>query len=197
MPSVCHASRVFALFLLFATAAAPVLAQEATAYKLGADSKMWIDGTSTRSDWTVHANDIEGNFSLIRNGEAVAIRQAQFAVRATEIESGRSTIMDRLIDEALKVEEHPVIRYDFASAQAGAEAGSFNTTGKLTLGGQSNDVSFVVKAEPRADGTVRLTGTYPLKMSDYGLQAPVAMFGALRTGDEVTVHFDVVATPAN
>jgi hypothetical protein len=34
-------------------------------------------------------------------------------------------------------------------------------------------------------------------MSDYGLQAPVAMFGALRTGDEVTVHFDVVATPAN
>lgn len=196
MPSVCHASRVFALSLMLAAMALPALAQNAAVYTVGADSKLWIDGTSTRSDWTVYANEIEGNFGIARNGENLTIRQAQFAVRATRIESGRSTIMDRLIDEALKVEEHPVIRYDLTSAEAGAD-GSFNTTGKLTLGGQTNDVSFAVKAEPRADGTVRLTGSYPLKMSDYGLQAPVAMFGALRTGDEVTVSFDVIATPSN
>jgi len=33
-------------------------------------------------------------------------------------------------------------------------------------------------------------------MSDYGMQPPTAMFGALRTGDDVTVHFDVAFVPA-
>jgi hypothetical protein len=33
-------------------------------------------------------------------------------------------------------------------------------------------------------------------MTDFALKPPTAMFGALRTGDEVVVNFDVVATQA-
>ena len=189
-------NRIFAALFALAFIVTPALAQQVQTYKLDPESKLWIDGTSTRSDWTVQAEDIEGNFGLVGNGSDLQIRNAQFAVRASEIVSGRSTIMDRLIDDALKAEEHPVIRYDLSSAEANGEM-KYNTKGKLTLGGQTKDIEMVVEAVPLDGGKVRFKGSHDLKMSDYGLEAPVAMFGALRTGDEVTVQFDVVAAPAN
>lgn len=179
---------LFGLVLL----AGPAHAQEVEQYTLDPESKLWIDGTSTRSDWTVYADDIEGQFGLAGNGAELDVEQAQFAVRATEIESRKSTIMDRLIDDALMVEEHPVIRYQLTSAEAGSAANTFDTVGELTLGGQTNEVAMTVTAAALDGGKVRFTGAYPMKMSDYGLKAPVAMFGALRTGDEVTVNFDLV-----
>lgn len=197
MPFQFPVLRVFAALLGLALVAAPGYSQQAAPYTLDPESSLWIDGTSTRSDWTVHASDIEGSFRLSGSGNDLQIESAQFAVRASEIESRKSTIMDRLIDEALKVEEHPVIRYDLASAEAGSEPLHFDTNGTLTLGGEAKEIAMTVAAEPLDSGSVRLTGSYALKMSDYGLQAPVAMFGALRTGDEVTIHFDVVAVPAD
>ncbi len=188
--------RVFALVAGLLFSAAPSLAQQVTTYTLDPASEVSIDGTSTRSDWTVYADDIEGNFGLSGTGDALQVHQGQFAVRAKEVVSRRSTIMDRLIDDALKVEEHPVIRFDLASATAGSSAGTFDVAGKLSLGGVTKDVNLAVKAEPVEGGKVRFTGSHALKMSDYGLEAPVAMFGALRTGDEVTVNFNLVVAPA-
>lgn len=175
---------------------APAVAQSATTYTLDPASEVSIDGTSTRSDWTVYAEDIEGNFSVVSGNPSIQFSQAQFAVRASEISSRRSTIMDRLIDESLKVEEHPVIRFDLGSAEAGSAAGTYNVAGKLTLGGTTKDVAMKIEAKPADGDKLQVSGSHALKMSDYGLQAPVAMFGALRTGDEVTVNFNLLLTPA-
>ena len=173
--------------------AAPVAAQES--FSVDPESKLWIEGTSTKSDWTVYAPDIDGSFGLAGEGDDLAVSKATFVVAAPTLESRKSTIMDRLMRGALKVEEHPEIKYVLKVAEPGAEALTYNTQGSLTLGGATKDIDMVVTAEPLGDGKVRFTGSHPMKMSDYGLDAPTAMFGALRTGDEVTVHFDVIAAP--
>ena len=50
-------------------------------------------------------------------------------------------------------------------------------------------------SEALADGHVRFTGQHPMLMSDFGMDPPSAMFGQLRTADEVVVHFDLVVAP--
>jgi polyisoprenoid-binding protein YceI len=109
--------------------------------------------------------------------------------------------MDRLMHDALMVDEHPGITYELTSAEpAGATAtdGTFvlNTTGELSLTGTTRDVQIDVTGTRLADGKIRFTGSHAMKMSDYGMAAPTAMFGQLRTGDDITIHFDIVAGPA-
>ncbi len=41
------------------------------------------------------------------------------------------------------------------------------------------------------DGTVKATGMVPIKMTDYGIKPPTAIFGRLKTGDEVKVNFEL------
>src|SRR5690554_7280057 len=64
----------------------------------------------------------------------------------------------------------------------------------LTLAGVTRQIQMDVNVEETSEG-IRYTGSVPLKMSDFEIRPPTAMFGALRTGDEVTVGFDVVFVP--
>jgi polyisoprenoid-binding protein YceI len=45
------------------------------------------------------------------------------------------------------------------------------------------------------NGTVNATGMVPIKMTDFGIKPPTAMFGTLRTGDEVKVNFALTVGP--
>ena len=40
-------------------------------------------------------------------------------------------------------------------------------------------------------GVPEFTGSIKIVMSDYGIEPPVAMFGTLKTGDEVTIDFEL------
>lgn len=188
--------------MLLATVAmldtAPAQAQESAQYAVQQDSKLWVDGTSSKSDWTVHAAEVKGSFGITGSGADASVTSGKISVESEKLEGGKSTIMDRLMHDALKVKEHPTITYVLTSAERGGTPGEdgamlLKTKGKLTLGGTTKDIEMDVKGTPTPDGTFRFTGSHSLKMSDYGLEAPVAMFGALRTGDVVKVHFDVVA----
>lgn len=162
---------------------------------LDAESRLWIDGTSNRDDWTVHAREISGSANA--SDDAIVPNELEVIVDASRIESGESTIMDRLIRQALKVSEHPTITYELVRAEAtDGDDAVLRTTGRLTLGGVTNEIEMDVEGERSADGSLRFTGSTPLKMTDYDLTPPTAMFGALRTADDVTVHFDVTFVPA-
>jgi polyisoprenoid-binding protein YceI len=40
--------------------------------------------------------------------------------------------------------------------------------------------------------SMTVSGDYTLKMTDYGIQPPKAMWGTIKTGDEVTIKFEIV-----
>jgi polyisoprenoid-binding protein YceI len=64
--------------------------------------------------------------------------------------------------------------------------------GKLTIAGVSKDVwlAGVTTVNP-ADMSVQTVGSLKIKMSEYNVEAPSFMFGAMKTGDEVSVQFNV------
>lgn len=162
-------------------------------YVIQDESKIWVDGTSTKSDWTVQATTIDGTAALDNGAAPTALK---LTIPSADIKSNESTIMDRLMHEALKVSEHPTITFTLDEAEASSQ-GTLKTKGRLTLAGVTNEIEMDVKTEKAADGGVRFTGTAPLKMTDYKMTPPTAMFGALRTGDDVTIGFDVVFVPNN
>lgn len=165
---------------------------DAQSYTLQPDSKVWVDGTSNKSDFTVHATEIDASAELGADNVPTTL---QITMPSASIKSNESTIMDRLLHDALKVEEHATITFELSEAAASSD-GSLSTTGKLTLAGVTRDIEMDITAEQTDEG-IRYTGTTPLKMSDYNIKPPVAMFGALRTADDVTVGFDVVFVPAS
>lgn len=179
----------------------PAAAQADVEYSVQPASKLWVEGTSNKSDFSVNASTVEGSFDISGSGADVSVASGEIAVQAKDLKGGKSTIMDRLMYDALMVDEHPTITYHLAAAEnatAAASDGTFTlaTTGKLTLTGTTKDVEIEVTGAPQADGSIRFTGSHALKMSDYGMTPPTAMFGALRTSDDVTIHFDIVAAPA-
>ena len=100
--------------------------------------------------------------------------------------------MTRIMLEALKAKNFPEVQYEMikaTAAPANGEAFIVKTEGKLTIAGVTRDVAMDVTATRGADQRYVLTGTAPIKMTDYGITPPVTMLGALKTGDQVTVSF--------
>ncbi|MEM1095809.1 MAG: YceI family protein [Bacteroidota bacterium] len=161
------------------------------------ESQITIDGTSNRDDWTVTAQAFAGSITVNEAyAEGPEVSAVALDVTAKEIKSGKSTIMDRLMWKTLNVTQHANITYALTAAEVVAqtdEGYTLNTTGELTLAGETKEIQMEVIGSMGDDGQMHFVGQYPLLLTDYGMTPPTAMFGALRTGDEVIVKFDLVA----
>jgi polyisoprenoid-binding protein YceI len=82
---------------------------------------------------------------------------------------------------------------DFGSAPAVNEQVTAETTGDLTIHGQTNSVTFDLTAQRTADG-FRVNGSVPVTFADYGIDAP--NFGGITVEDEGSIEFLLAFTPA-
>lgn len=162
-------------------------------------SALWVTGTSTVHDWRCNAAQVDGWLNTNAGEALTGITQAEVTVQADGLECKNGT-MDKKTRNALKADEHPTIRYELTAAEVlpGTEKGfRVQTTGRLTLAGQTHTVTATVQGQVTPNGQIRLMGELPIVMSDYGINPPTAMLGTLKTGNAVTVHFEVVAAPAS
>jgi polyisoprenoid-binding protein YceI len=112
--------------------------------------------------------------------------------------STEGVIMDRLMHGALKASAHPNIVYELGgpvTIESGPGPSNLATVGHVTIAGVTKDVAQDVTVERLGNGTLRFTGSTPVLLSDFGMTPPTAMFGALRTGNRVVVHFELFVKP--
>jgi polyisoprenoid-binding protein YceI len=92
--------------------------------------------------------------------------------------------------DVLHVDEHPVIR--FVSTGVTPTVDGFQVQGRLTLAGQTREVSCDVRVEVGTD-TLRATGGFSVKQTDYGIRpyrgGPA---GTVRVADRVNFSFEAV-----
>jgi len=92
--------------------------------------------------------------------------------------------------DVLHVDEYPVI--SFVSTGVTPTVDGFQVQGRLTLAGQTRDVSCNISAEVGTD-TLRATGGFLAKQTDYGIRpyrgGPA---GTVRVADRVTFSFEAV-----
>lgn len=188
--------------LALATTAA---AQELTRVNANADSKLWIDGTSNLHGWTCRAEKLDAAIDLDRLGASQlmvsppkALKRVEVKVPVRSLKCGHGAMDDNLY-KALNADASPDVSYIMARFEAvpGDAKDSFTlkTVGTLTINGKENPLAMDVVATRLPDGTVKAVGVVPIKMTDYGIKPPTAIFGRLKTGDEVKVNFELAIGP--
>ena len=171
---------------------------------VGPGSRLWIDGTSNLHGWSCKADTLEAAIVVDANvaGQLAtaapeALKHVQVKVPVRALKCGHGA-MDNNLYKALGADDSPSVSYILASftATAGAMKDSFtlHTSGTLEVAGKQNTIAIDVDATRLPDGGIKATGAVPIKMTDYGIKPPTAMFGTLKTGDQVVVHFELTVT---
>lgn len=157
------------------------------------ESRIKISGTSNLHDWQEAAEEFTIDMKLSADkASAPVIDMVLFKCKAASITSDNS-IMTNKTHNALNVEKHPEIHFSSADKSAlRVIDGKFSSTisGVLTINGIAKQVEVPVDGH-LADGKLHVKGEKPLRMSDFEIKAPTALLGTLKTGDDVTVSFEL------
>lgn len=168
-----------------------------TPLTFSADSNIRIEGTSSLHDWTCEASPVGGSLMIETiDGVLTGIEQASAALPVSAIDCDNGT-MNKKVRDALEAKAHPVIRYELKSARVTTADGrvKVEAAGQLTLAGVQKPFALHLQGSALENGRYRFQGSAPLLMSDFGIKAPTAMLGTLKTGDAVMLHFDVIGQP--
>jgi polyisoprenoid-binding protein YceI len=154
-----------------------------------------IDGTSTFHDWDMSSDKAQCDISFVFDGTNITgLSSVVFNINAETLKSHHSG-MDKNAYKALSTDKYPQISFtsNYANIRSnGANSYVISAKGKLTIAGVSKDVwlAGVTTVNP-ADMSVQTAGSLKIKMSEYNVEPPSFMFGAMKTGDEITVKFNV------
>lgn len=96
--------------------------------------------------------------------------------------------LNKNMHKALKVQEHPNIRFRLLALQGAGN--SYRATGTLMVAGVEKPVALDLRVE-RKDAVLAVTGTTDLLMTDYGIAPPKAMLGMLKTDPKVTIRIEL------
>lgn len=176
-----------------------IATQAQTVYEVKSHN-LSIEGTSNIHDWTADVQNVKGSFNLkVENKKIVGIENLKVNIDAQSLKGSKGSIMDSKINDALSSKKHPEITFDLQKVNSITEnAGSFtvNTTGILKISGVSKTVNLSASGKVNSNGEVEFAGRTKLKMSEFSVKPPTAMFGALTTGDEITLNYNVVVKPS-
>ena len=156
-------------------------------------SSLLIDGTSNIHDWTIEAENTGGVLTVgFDEGELEEIEKLEFTAVAESLVSGKSG-MDKNTYKALNTDKYKNITYTLNKVN-GIEKLSGNdykvkTTGSLMIAGVKKDINLNFNLNCNSDQLV-LKGQYKLNMTDFKIDPPTAMFGTIKTGEEVLIKFE-------
>lgn len=158
-----------------------------------------VEGTSNLHDWYADVESLKGSVKIkFDNGKITGLEGLSIIVDARSFKASRGNIMNSKINDALDTKSHPEIRYELGRVNSITEEGgvyTISTTGQLIVSGVARTLSVNASGRMKPDGTIELSGSTAVKMSDHEVSPPTAMFGALTTGDEVTLKYSVVLQP--
>ena len=161
------------------------------------DLTIWITGGSTLHDWKVKAEEVKDFPSSLEvtSQEQFDINGFSFAVVVKSMDGGRGPSMNNKIYKALMADTHPEILFrQKSSAQfslSESEGGwSASIEGTVNMVGQEREIEVVAKGEAQ-ENSIIFTGAIPLKLSDFDIEPPSAMFGQIQTKDDIVVHFEL------
>lgn len=162
-------------------------------YTFTTGSRIWVEGTSTVHDWSCDADQVSATLDgTASSGALSSISALTVTTPVAGMDCDNRTMNGKLRD-ALGTSP---IRFTLTNARVGsATNGRFlvEADGRLTIHGTTRAQRVRASGRALSGGRFQFTGEVPVTMSQFGVDPPRAMAGALRTGDRVTVKFDVTA----
>lgn len=155
------------------------------------NANLTVSGNSTIRSWSCKA---PGTVQIKPSASAPAIQGLSGGV-----ETGTLTVkvvdlactneeMTGHLREAMQPDRNPTITFQLAKyAVAGSSA---EAQGTLTINGVSKPVTLPLKLQSAEGGGVRLEGETSINMTDYKVEPPTVLLGALTVRPVVRVRFD-------
>jgi hypothetical protein len=174
----------------------PLSAQDR--YNMSTGSSIEISGTSTLSDWIVSSKQVSGEMTFTASREkgkasgmqSGTIRQATAILEVVSIKSEKGETMDNKLYKALKSDQHPRITFVLTNPVRVSGAAEVSASGHVEVAGVSRPMTFDLKLNHTNQG-FQVTGSRALKLSDFQIEPPTAMFGQIETGDDIVVKLDL------
>jgi hypothetical protein len=200
-----HTTSGFLFMIMFLISGGDLLFGQIT-FTPDPDSKLWIEGRSNVNQFSCEAVNYQGEAVLLNQAPDEFDMQAeeqvklQLQIPVRSFECGRSR-MNRDLYNALRSEEFLYIEFEFSNARNITENGDvpnsyiLEITGILTVAGTSRAIDFKADGYILEDGRLRAVGKKAILMTDYDVEPPTGLLGLVRAENELTVHFDLYASP--
>jgi polyisoprenoid-binding protein YceI len=161
-------------------------------------SKITIEGTSSMHDWEMEVTEIQALMIVKKEETNIDNITAVEITIPTEALKSKNSLMDKKTYSALRSDKHEKISFtlnDVNSLSFNGTALTGTAMGTLFIAGQTQTVSIPFSGEVKKDQTIQVKGSEAINMKDFNISPPTAMLGTMKTGEEVTVRFDVVFQP--
>ncbi|SFO70274.1 YceI-like domain-containing protein [Chitinophaga sp. YR627] len=161
-------------------------------YQQKRDFNLSISGTSTMHDWEMKTSKIACNatFTFYEDGELGGLSLLDFTMPTESLKSER-TGLDAVAYNALKTKQNPTITFNLIKASVSRQGTLINCSGKLTVAGETREVELVAAAKMNADHSINIRGSKQIDMRDFDIEPPTFLFGKFKTGEVVTINFDL------
>jgi len=173
----------------------------AVTYTFHEDSEMTVYGSSNVRDWTMDVLEIGGQVAVqpAANDGPPTIERVLVEVPVDSMLSERGSQNEKA-HKALRKQRQPVIYFRSESVDLAPGNGSDSTfavtaEGELILAGERRNVTLRAEGARTENGAYRFQGEHELLMTDFGIDPPTALLGALRVTDEIRIAFDVTLVP--
>ena len=166
-------------------------------------SKCKMEGTSTIHDWTMESVIIGGfieadpKFPESALSDAAAAKPNVSAFMPVRTFKSGKTTMDQKMQDAMNATKFPKIECRVIELKPKSKAGAtgaleFDAVAALTIIGNTVTNTIPVTIEKKG-GKLKVTGSTPLKMTDYKLKPPVINILGIPTmtvGDDLKISFE-------
>ena len=168
---------------------------QAQTYKIAPKiSGLKIEGTSSVHDWESSSDQISGDMVLVSDAKSgKQIQSLVVKIPVKSIKSGKG-LMDSKTYDAFGADKNPLITFqltDVSTLKLSGKDAEAMVSGNLNMAGFTKKITIKSTGKVLSDGSFQFKGSVPIKMSDFKMKTPVAMMGVLKTGDAVTIKFDV------
>lgn len=163
-------------------------------YTLTGEPKLIVSGTSSLHDWNMVSKQAKGSAILnITDAKITAIEFAEFSMEVKSLKSGRGQ-MDNNAYKALEAGDHPSIAFNLKHASLSGN--KWKVAGDLQIAGSTRTENFDVVTRMEGNKVV-LSANTAFKLTDFDVDPPSAVFGTIKTGDEVTLTIEMNLNPIN
>ena len=160
-------------------------------YTLDSKSTFSVAGTSTLHDWEMKSASGTGTGTAsinIASGKLTDIDALTITLPAETVKSEKKS-MDKVAYETLKTDKNKNIKYVLKSAEKVNET-TWELTGTYTIAGVSKVYKTTAKTTVTKDG-LNLQGSNKITFTDFGMKSPTAMLGTIKTGQDLTIKFNL------
>ena len=191
---------LFVLALVFGLAGLPEMIAAQT-YNVTEGSKMTIYGSANVTDWEAEVKTIRGQV-VIRNADQADWSQAdaswfesvEIGLPVEDIDSD-SRRMNSNMHDYLKKDQYPEITYRVIEAREVVLADNpgimLTVQGVISAAGVEKEIVHDVEIRKSESGGLVVSGSEDLLMTDFGIDPPTAVFGSIRSRDEMTITFEL------